>query len=368
MICRVITERWLIGRRCLSASTCTELPAAVVSTPLPVGRRASLIYPAARPCGFPVRRAPPVFCPVPLLHPPILPTRRLCNLASRKGESLSPHRDIQPAFPYWSISRPLTLSAYIMAASGKIDLNSPSTTWKEAKNILKGLNKKQRREQYGAKDFIKLKDIPTWKDTAKKIKAKQPEEVKFPKNKDLIEKISFFRGDITKLEVDAIVNAAKNTLLGGGGVDGCIHQAAGPLLKHECSSLGGCETGQSKITCGYLLPARYVIHTVGPVAEGNPGPTQKEDLSNCYKNSMHLASENKLRSVAFPCISTGVFGYPSEEAADVALENIRSYLEDHKDKFDRIIICVFLEKDEEIYLKKLPEYFPFDQEVESCKL
>ncbi|XP_056383223.1 ADP-ribose glycohydrolase MACROD1 isoform X3 [Hyla sarda] len=154
-------------------------------------------------------------------------------------------------------------------------------------------------------------------------------------------------------------DGANSTLLGGGGVDGCIHRAAGPLLKLECSSLGGCETGQAKITGGYLLPAKYVIHTVGPVAQGHPGPSQKEELMNCYRNSMYLASESKLRTVAFPCISTGVFGYPTEEAAEVALGTIRSYLEEKKDKFDRIIICVFLEKDEEIYLRKLPGYFPF---------
>ncbi|XP_075693357.1 ADP-ribose glycohydrolase MACROD1 isoform X3 [Rhinoderma darwinii] len=255
-------------------------------------------------------------------------------------------------------TRPLTCSACTMA--GKIDLNSPSTSWKEAKTFLKNLNSKQRREQYSVKDFIKLKEIPTWKDTAKKARVAQPEEVKFPKSKDLNEKISLFRGDITKLEVDAIVNAANSTLLGGGGVDGCIHRAAGPLLKLECSSLGGCETGQAKMTCGYLLPAKYVIHTVGPVAQGQPSPSQKEELMNCYKNSMYLATESKLRTVAFPCISTGVFGYPAEEAAEVALGSIRSYLEEKKDKFDRIIICIFLEKDEGIYLKKLPEYFPFE--------
>ncbi|XP_063801006.1 ADP-ribose glycohydrolase MACROD2-like isoform X2 [Pseudophryne corroboree] len=144
-----------------------------------------------------------------------------------------------------------------------------------------------------------------------------------------------------------------------GAVDGCIHRAAGPLLKLECSSLGGCETGQAKMTCGYLLPAKCVIHTVGPVAQGNPGPNQEQELMNCYNNSMYLASEGKLRTLAFPCISTGVFGYPAEDAADVALGTIRKYLEENKGKFDRIIICVFLEKDEEIYLGKLPEFFPF---------
>ncbi|KAM4617994.1 ADP-ribose glycohydrolase MACROD1 isoform 2-T2 [Discoglossus pictus] len=249
-------------------------------------------------------------------------------------------------------------SATNMATSGKVDLNSPSTSWKEAKNFLKTLNNKQRREHYSIKDFIKLKEIPTWKDAAKKLKVKQPEEAKYPKNKDLIEKISVFRGDITKLEIDAIVNTANSSLLGGGGVDGCIHRAAGPLLKLECSSLGGCETGQAKLTCGYFLPAKWVIHTVGPVAQGQPGASQEEELKNCYKNSLKVAVEAKCRTVAFPCISTGVFGYPSEAAADVALTTLRNYLEENKDKIDQVIICVFLEKDEEIYLRKMPEYFP----------
>ncbi|XP_041416698.1 ADP-ribose glycohydrolase MACROD1 isoform X2 [Xenopus laevis] len=245
-----------------------------------------------------------------------------------------------------------------MASSGKIDLNSPTTCWKEAKSYLKGLNNKQKRDHYSVKDFIKLKEIPVWKDTAKKANIKQPEEGKYPKNKALDDKISLFRGDITKLEVDAIVNAANSSLLGGGGVDGCIHRAAGPLLKLECSSLGGCQTGLAKMTCGYLLPANYVIHTVGPVVQGDLGSAQEEDLSNCYRNSLLAAVEGKIRSLAFPCISTGVFGYPPEAAADMALKTIREFLEENKEKFDRVIICVFLEKDEEIYLRKLPEYFP----------
>ncbi|KAM4722725.1 ADP-ribose glycohydrolase MACROD1 [Rhinophrynus dorsalis] len=285
-----------------------------------------------------------------------LSTRRIGN---RKQET-STLLQFSSSSSNWSATGILIFSSSVtsMASSGKIDLNSPSTSWKEAKNYLKGLNHKQRREQYSVKDYIKLKQIPAWKDTAKKLKVKQPEEVKYPKNKDLIEKISLFRGDITKLEVDAIVNTANSSLLGGGGVDGCIHRTAGPLLKLECSSLGGCETGQAKVTCGYLLHAKCVIHTVGPVAQGQPGPTQEEELKNCYKNSMKLAAEGKLRTVAFPCISTGVFGYPAEAAADVALGTLRNFLEENKDKFDRVIICVFLEKDEEIYLAKLPEYFP----------
>ncbi|XP_041445041.1 MACRO domain containing 1 L homeolog isoform X1 [Xenopus laevis] len=255
-----------------------------------------------------------------------------------------------------------------MASSGKIDLNSPTITWKEAKSYLKGLNNKQKRDHYSVKDFIKLKQIPVWKDTAKKANIKQPEEGKYAKNKALNEKVSLFRGDITKLEVDAIINTANSSLLGGGGVDGCIHRAAGPLLKLECSSLGGCQTGLAKMTCGYLLPAKYVIHTVGPVVQGDLGSAQEEELRNCYRNSMLTAVEGKLRSVAFPCISTGVFGYPPKAAADMALRTIREFLEENKDKFDRVIICVFLEKDEEIYLQKLPEYFPLDSTYPTCKL
>ncbi|KAG8437955.1 hypothetical protein GDO86_008587 [Hymenochirus boettgeri] len=138
-------------------------------------------------------------------------------------------------------------------------------------------------------------------------------------------------------------------------LDGCIHRAAGPLLKLECSSLNGCQTGLAKMTCGYLLPAKYVIHTVGPVVQGQLGANQEEELKNCYRNSLQVATETKLRSLAFPCISTGVFGYPAESAADVALGTIREFLDTNKDKWN-----------EEIYLKKLPEYFLWDQSSVTC--
>eukprot|EP00079_Xenopus_tropicalis_P035138 XP_017948909.1 PREDICTED: O-acetyl-ADP-ribose deacetylase MACROD1 isoform X2 [Xenopus tropicalis] len=276
----------------------------------------------------------------------------LAGAPSRHFTSLPPR-----TFFFWFPSPGLKLYSS-MASSGKIDLHSPTVTWKEAKSYLKGLTNKQKRDHYSVKDFIKLKQIPVWKDTGKKVNIKQQEEGKYAKNKALNEKISLFRGDITKLEVDAIINAANSSLLGGGGVDGCIHRAAGPLLKLECSSLGGCQTGLAKMTCGYLLPAKYVIHTVGPVVQGDLGSAQEEDLRNCYRNCLLTAVEGKLRSVAFPCISTGVFGYPPEAAAEMALSTIREFLEENKDKFDRVIICVFLEKDEEIYLRKLPDYFP----------
>lgn len=245
-----------------------------------------------------------------------------------------------------------------LAMAAKVDL-STSTDWKEAKSFLKGLSDKQREEHYFCRDFIRLKKIPTWKETAKGVTAKV-EEPKYKKDKQLNEKISLFRGDITKLEVDAIVNAANSSLLGGGGVDGCIHRAAGPLLTDECRTLQSCETGKAKITGGYRLPAKYVIHTVGPIAHGEPSASQAAELRSCYLSSLDLLLEHRLRSAAFPCISTGVFGYPSEAAAEVVLATLREWLEQHKDKVDRLIICVFLEKDESIYLQRLPHYFPVD--------
>ena len=164
----------------------------------------------------------------------------------------------------------------------------------------------------------------------------------------ILDKIELKQGDITKLQVDAIVNAANTSLLGGGGVDGAIHRAAGPKLLEECRTIGGCPTGEARITGGYNLPARHVIHTVGPVFSGKP--RDKALLTGCYRNSLTLAMENGVRSIAFPAISCGVYGYPIDQACKIAIDTAGEFLKVNQ-SIDGVIFILFSTGDLRVYEK-----------------
>ncbi len=169
--------------------------------------------------------------------------------------------------------------------------------------------------------------------------------------KNLDSKIDIVRGDITKRAVDAVVNAANTTLLGGGGVDGAIHRAAGHELLAECRTLGGCKAGEAKITRGYRLPARFVIHTVGPIwHDGTHG--EPETLANCYRNSLQVAVENGIKTIAFPAISCGVYGYPLQKAAQIAVKTTREFLA-AEDKIDKVILVLWSNDIYEAYRRLL---------------
>ena len=163
--------------------------------------------------------------------------------------------------------------------------------------------------------------------------------------------IKLHKGDITKMGVDAIVNAANTTLLGGGGVDGAIHRAAGKELLEETRQLNGCETGDAKITKGYNLPAKHVIHTVGPVWKGG-NKNESKKLASCYRRSLEVAMENDAKTIAFPNISTGVYGYPKHQAAQIAVHEVSEFLKNH-DEISNVTFCVFDDENYSIYTNLL---------------
>ena len=166
-------------------------------------------------------------------------------------------------------------------------------------------------------------------------------------------RIKLILGDITRQSTDAIVNAANSSLLGGGGVDGAIHRAAGPELLAECRQLGGCPTGEAKITGGYRLPPRRVIHTVGPVWQGG-GSNEDELLAHCYRNSLELAASHHLRTIAFPAISTGAYGFPIERATRIALRAVADFLDEDEAIGEVIFVC-HSEEDSQVYARLLDE-------------
>jgi len=219
--------------------------------------------------------------------------------------------------------------------------------------------------------MAQLNDIPTLIQRYDSGDLKPAATSRYPADKAVLEKVLLYKGNITKLAVDAIVNAANEGLRGGGGVDGAIHQAAGwEQLQAECAKVGHhCDTGDSKITSGCKLPARYIIHTVGPIYDEDAADDAEkaELLASCYKTSLELAVKHDLKHIAFPCISTGVYGYPPKAAAHVALDTVRRFCDSEGGaKLDRVIFVVFNptagrrrgESDDEIYRELIPEYFP----------
>jgi len=199
-----------------------------------------------------------------------------------------------------------------------------------------------------------VENDPDWIKQLKADFVKDIEEFKLDAKLNLSSKVSVFVGDITKLEIDGIVNAANNSLLGGGGVDGAIHRAAGKLLYLENKTHDGCDDGEAKLSGGYHLPAKYVVSTVGPRGE------HPDVLSRCYTSCLTLLLEKSLKNIAFPCISTGVYGYPNTAACNVALRSVRRWLEEegNHEKIDKVVFCLFLQKDQDIYKKMLPIVFP----------
>lgn len=205
-----------------------------------------------------------------------------------------------------------------------------------------------------ASGLIALKDIPSLS-TLYRSKKLTPSSKSSPATptQEYNNKICTLKADLTKLEVDAIVNAANKSLLGGGGVDGAIHRAAGPELLRECRTLNGCETGSAKITDAYNLPSKKVIHTVGPVYEDDE--ESEPLLRGCYQTSLQLAADNECKSIAFSAISTGVYGYPSTRAAHAAITETMKFLKKPDgQKIDKVVFCNFLDKDVNAYAKILP--------------
>ncbi|CRG86150.1 O-acetyl-ADP-ribose deacetylase MACROD2 [Talaromyces islandicus] len=208
--------------------------------------------------------------------------------------------------------------------------------------------------------YLTLSEIPTLTQLYRSNILKPRTNISATPLQSLNDILSHIRHDITKLEVGCIVNAANNSLLGGGGVDGSIHRAAGPDLYEECLTLGGCDTGDAKMTDGYELPAKKVAHAVGPIYWKLDHDEAEKHLRSCYRRSLELAVEHEQRSIAFAAISTGIYGYPHREAATTAIDEVGRFLRkgDNISKFDRVIFCSFMPVDAKAYEETLPSSFP----------
>ncbi|XP_022828812.1 uncharacterized protein LOC111358127 isoform X1 [Spodoptera litura] len=267
----------------------------------------------------------------------------------------------------------------------QVKLSEPR--WKVEKQKTLNLSPEEKKNKYDKMSVVTVDMVDPWNNyvirnsTVEKRKHTLDDVTEFNKfkidnhqNKSLAEKVSLYKGDITRLEVlnnilivshlkslfvcwdalisgSAIVNAANSMLKAGGGVDGAIHRAAGPHLQEECDTLGGCPTGEAKITGGYNLPSQYVIHTVGP-QDASPAMLKK-----CYENSLAFHKSHKITTIAFPCISTGIYGFPNRLAAHIALRTTRQFLEQN-DRMERVIFCTFMPVDVEIYETLMQMYFP----------
>ncbi|KAI0661785.1 A1pp-domain-containing protein [Cubamyces menziesii] len=215
---------------------------------------------------------------------------------------------------------------------------------------------------------VPLSKIPTLRELYKSgvLSTVEAAKARYPSKPALLDRVSLYQGDITRLDVDSIVNAANRSLLGGGGVDGAIHAAAGPSLLEECRTLNGCETGDAKITRGYNLPAHHIIHTVGPIYSTSQADVKAQQLASCYRTSLQLAVNNSLKHIAFPSISTGIYGYPVPDATHIALDTVRRFLDTPDgDKLERTIFVVWSDADKRVYESLIPLYFPQDTRTTS---
>ena len=275
-------------------------------------------------------------------HPKQFPFVRYSSCVNRFGHELFTFTETNPGYG-WNRYGEILKSHGINWDSESMKMADVSKlSGRTVIALLMGAVRAERIFEGTFKEFLEDGDIEKWLTRLKEIDEKG----------DIVEQLIFAeKGDITELFVDAIVNAANQSLLGGGGVDGAIHRAAGPELLAECRTLHGCQTGEAKITKGYNLSANYVIHTVGPIYSGSD--KDATDLHNCYRNSLELAKENNLHSIAFPAISTGAYGYPLQAATNIAIMAVRQWLEEHSDYDIQVIFSCFDEKTYTCYRRLL---------------